>query len=102
MNNSLGGAEKLKRVAVPYGLYFGVLQLPVAMLFARWFSMPIASGLGLMTLTVVAYPIFMRRMPIYFLKWRTGGYWTLPKRLAWSVVMGLVGVAIGYILPPWR
>jgi hypothetical protein len=101
-NNSTADYEKLKRMGVPYGLYFGVLQLPVALVFTRWFSMPVAYGLALMLLTLVAYPIFTRGLPIYFLKWRMGGYSTFPKWLAWSVVMGLVGFLIGYILPPLR
>ncbi len=92
--------EKFKRMAVPYGLYFGFLQLPVAWIFGRWVSRPIAYGLSLGLLTLVAYPIFIRGLPIYFLKWRIGGNWTFLKWLPWCVVMGLVGFSIGYILPP--
>jgi hypothetical protein len=39
--------EKFKRMSVPYGLYFGLLQMPVAWIFAHWFSMPIACALSL-------------------------------------------------------
>jgi hypothetical protein len=94
--------EKFKRLGVPYGLYFGLLQIPVAWVAARWVSMPVAYGLSLGILTLVADPIFMRGMPIYFLRWRTGTYWTFFKWLPWSVLMGLVGFAIGYVLPPLR
>jgi hypothetical protein len=92
--------EKFKRMGVPYGLYFGLLQMPVAWIFAHWFSMPIACALSLGLLTLFAYPIFIRGLPIYFLKWRTGGQWTFFKWLPWSLVMGLVGFAIGYVIGP--
>jgi hypothetical protein len=94
--------ERLRKVAVPYGLYFGLLQLPATLFFYRWFTMPVASGLALMLLTLIAYPIFMRGLPIYFLKWKTDGYWTFLTWLPWSVVMGLTGFLIGYILPDFR
>lgn len=92
--------EKFKRMGVPYGLYYGLLQMPVAWVFAHWFSMPIACALSLGLLTLFAYPIFIRGLPIYFLKWRTGGHWTLLKWLPWTFVMGLVGFAIGYVIGP--
>jgi hypothetical protein len=90
--------EKFKRMSVPYGLYFGALQMPLAWLFARWFSVPVAFALSLGSLTLFAYPIFVRGLPIYFLKWRIGGHWTFLKWLPWTFVMGLVGFGIGYFI----
>jgi hypothetical protein len=92
--------EKFKRMGVPYGLYFGLLQMPVAWVFTHWFSVPIACALSLGLLTLFAYPVFIRGLPIYFFKWRTGGHWTFLKWLLWTLVMGLVGFAIGNVIAP--
>src|SRR5688572_10638427 len=92
--------DKFQRMGVAYGLYFGILQMPVAWLFARWFSMPIACALSLGLLTLFAFPIFIRGLPIYFFKWRAGGHWTFLKWLPWTLVMALVGFGIGYVIGP--